>query len=87
MDNLTILIDWTFMEKINGSCAVEMMRMIRFCLFASLFFLLGRCFDFEELSIKEQYIPSQHKRLHSRISNELPLYSGLFCDVKEDYVE
>ena len=46
-----------------------------------------KCLDFEELHLADQYIPDQHRKFKSRISNDLPLISGLFCDVKDDTVE
>lgn len=34
------------------------------------------------LDLKDQYFPYQHGRIDSKVTEELPKASGLFCDIK-----
>ena len=35
-------------------------------------------------NLKDQFFPEQHGKLKSRVTNELPAASGLFCDIKQN---
>ena len=37
--------------------------------------------------LKDQFFPEQHGELKSRITNELPSASGLYCDIKQHHLK